>query len=309
MFENIKDIILIVLVIAVLYLVFKTTFSPTSSESFDAASVFAESLNSSIKNAVNEKYMTDIDAMRNLADISRKILNPNTSGDTLDLPATNTKIRNLTVTGDIKFTNKETSILEIFPRYMVISWAKAQDVTYPIPKGWAMCDGRTYVLDISNIAVVSSSDSAIKTPDLRGRFILGAGIGNVYENGVVKKINNTDVKLAERTFNEYGGEEKVALSTDEMPRHNHHMFAKNGSQLSDGNSELTNAPADVYVSAANASGNSNSYFLKYKTDLPTFVGKTEDIGGLFKTGSTTEYETKPHNNMPPFTVLIYIMKL
>ena len=125
MFENIniKDIILIILVIVVFYLLYKIS---TLSEKFDITTDTA-----TINQAITDIYKVDFDAMRNLGQIAQQILQQSPGGtDTFNIPASNTVIENLKVNGDVIFTNKNSNIMEIFPKYMVISWASND-----IPKG------------------------------------------------------------------------------------------------------------------------------------------------------------------------------
>lgn len=68
------------------------------------------------------------------------------------------------------------------PKGIICAWSGAQDA---IPAGWVLCDG----------------DNG--TPDLRGRFVLGAG--DKYK------------------VNDKGGEETHKLTVSEMPSHTHNM--------------------------------------------------------------------------------------
>ena len=302
MFENIKDIILIILVIIVIYLLYKTTFNEKFTDnSAEAAALAMVASNKQIINeSVRNMYKTDIDAMRNLAQIAEKILTPNSFGvtDLLDTPAKTVKINNLEVTDSIKFTNKNSSILEIFPRYMVIAWA------YPdIPKGWALCDGKKYVLDFT---ITSTSTNYVRvptpgeeteyipkwvqTPDLRGRFILGSGTGVIY-NKVQDTYKETTTPLTERKLNERDGVEKVALSIDEMPAHKHYYAQAYGWEDNKLESKDVTYPDD--------SGTSGNIFSNDQAEY-----------GASRTPNTSSTgKNKPHENMPPFYVLTYIMKL
>jgi len=113
------------------------------------------------------------------------------------------------------------------------------------PPTWALCDG-------SN-----------GTPDLRGRFILGAGQG---------------VGLINRLVDASGGLEQVTLTVAQMPAHSHHF--------------ADNAPAG-YGSWGDHGRRSSG--IENWQHIPT---NTHNTG-----------ENQSHENMPPFYVLAYIMKL
>jgi len=66
-----------------------------------------------------------------------------------------------------------------------------------VPGGWAACDGGTYTR--------SDNLGTIVTPDLRGRFVVGAG-----SNGI-----------SSYSVNDTGGQDSVALTVAEIPSHNH----------------------------------------------------------------------------------------
>jgi microcystin-dependent protein len=75
----------------------------------------------------------------------------------------------------------------------IIMWSGGLD---QVPSGWALCDGRTV--------------GGITTPDLRGRFIVGAG-GTVSNPA---PAGNYDVGAT-------GGTASVTLTTAQMPAHSH----------------------------------------------------------------------------------------
>jgi len=97
--------------------------------------------------------------------------------------ATFTTIQAVTV--QQQYTNgTQVAYGDLLPKGVVVMWNGAAD---EIPAGWALCDGKNY--------------GDLKTPDLRGRFIVGAG--SKYG------VGNT------------GGEETHKLTVDEMPKHAH----------------------------------------------------------------------------------------
>lgn len=127
--------------------------------------------------------------------------------------------------------------LSLVPVGTIVAWTGEK-----APDGWALCDGQN------------------KTPDLRGRFIIGTGKG---EN------------LSERKINDIGGLESVTLTVDNIPPHSH-VYTK---------------------TTAGSSGTEGSKNDRAKPPSYTDTN-TSTVGG-----------GKPHENMPPFYALAYIMKL
>jgi microcystin-dependent protein/uncharacterized protein YjbI with pentapeptide repeats len=116
------------------------------------------------------------------------------------------------------------------------------------PEGWVICDGQN------------------STPDLRGRFILGADPTNARGSAITKIPNNSS------------GEENVFLNTNQIPPHTHNyrytQIGYTGNSFSNGNNRYA--------------ANTHAYFYE-ETGAGPGLGQS-------------------HNNMPPYWVLIYIMK-
>lgn len=125
---------------------------------------------------------------------------------------------------------------------MIVMWS-GSDAN--IPDGWALCDG-------SN-----------GTPNLQGRFVLGAG--STYP------------------VDQQGGQENVTLSINEMPRHNH-----------------TNGEYNLFARINANRGRSAS-----SVDSPGYY-ELDLLGGG---GSLNSGGSQPHDNMPPYWALCFIMKL
>ena len=136
------------------------------------------------------------------------------------------------------------------PKGSIIPWyGQIKD----IPSGFALCDGKK------------------GTPDLRNRFLVGAG--NKYQLGNI------------------GGIDEVVLSVAEMPKHFHYSFAQiwaDNGRLNSGN----------YCAVQ---GHEDRYTYQYGI-LGTL--KTPTIG---KSGYSGNNEA--HENRPPYYALYYIMKL
>jgi microcystin-dependent protein len=124
-------------------------------------------------------------------------------------------------------------------------------------------------------------DGSNGTPDLRGRFILSQGQGGRQGSGQASAPY-----LTNRLIGDYGGRNEIKLSTAEMPNHLH----------------TYSQPHDT-VDGRRWNDCCNS-------DNP---GEKPTYKGTVSTPSTgindSNGQNLPFNNMPPYCVLLYIMKL
>ena len=116
-------------------------------------------------------------------------------------------------------------------------------------------------------------DGTYNTPDLRSRFILGAS----------KDTTALPSNLTPKVYQNMGGTETVTLDITQIPAHSHSSngFVKWGTGASSG--------------TIGYSGGSNA------------IWGTSNIGNIG--GDTQNGKTVPHNNMPPYYTLAFIMKL
>lgn len=145
------------------------------------------------------------------------------------------------------------------------------------PAGWLICDGRSVSsTDFPELyAVIGTTyggyGSNFQLPDLRGRFPVGKDVGTF------------------STLGGKGGEEKHTLTIAEMPAHQHSgndrawhdKQKRNGQQWfaglnHDGGSWMSNAANDGLTNQDTATGTTGS--------------------------------GQPHNNLPPYVVINYIIK-
>lgn len=114
-----------------------------------------------------------------------KITNEGNVGINTTTPTQKLEVNgNAKVNGNINASGKiQERGNDLLPKGAIIMWYGAA----PAPDGWAICDGGTY--------------KEVKTPDLRDRFIVGAG--NQYPLGSI------------------GGADKVTLTVGQMPSHTH----------------------------------------------------------------------------------------
>jgi len=140
----------------------------------------------------------------------------------------------------------------------IIMWS---GTTSNIPAGWALCDGQTV--------------NGHTTPNLKGRFIVGAG--GSYSPG------NT------------GGAERVTLTINEMPSHNH--------GINDPGHHHQYTTANNYVNDLETDPSTNTDQVrqnwKHKNTDNEYTGITiQNTGG-----------GQSHENRPPYYALAYIMRV
>lgn len=123
------------------------------------------------------------------------------------------------------------------PKGSIMAWYGEADT---VPEGWAVCDGEN------------------GTPDLRGRFLLGANESHL--------------------LGEEDGEESHQLTIEELAKHRHTFYEVRGTVSSGGVSGIWNRQDSKGGNGGNA--------------------YTDEIGN-----------NMPHNNMPPYTVINWIMKM
>jgi len=169
--------------------------------------------------------------------------------------------------------SSKTELNNAMPELSVISYAGST-----APTGWQLCDGTA--LKYTNGYFVSNTDERtssfnknttgdlILTPDLKGKFILGNG-----GTGDNKALHNV------------GGEENHTLTVDEMPKHDHKLFSPGHGNTQNGNT------------------NGSIQWHQYNKWWWSIIdGKPIDFDSSEKGGD------QPHNNMPPYYVLTYIIK-
>ena len=149
----------------------------------------------------------------------------------------------------------------LIPPGAIIMWSGAVDA---IPEGWALCDG-------SN-----------GTPDLRDRFIVGAG--GSYNVG------------------DTGGANTVTLTADQMPRHRH------GAGTLATTAAGSHSHEYVGYSGTRAAGGATDNYYLYGASNRSTSSAGEHTHTIFGWTSYTG-DGKAHENRPPYYALCFIMKL
>ena len=161
------------------------------------------------------------------------------------------------ITGDLRVRgNIVVEGTGLFPIGSIILWYGAVG---DIPTGWSLCNGQTV--------------GAYTTPDLRERFVVGAGGDNSTVTGSGYSVGDT------------GGVNEVTLTTNQMPVHNHsHSLSGSNKSLIDSNKVF-----QYGGDAVGAHGYSN--------------GNVSISGSINNTGGGAA-----HENRPPYYALCYIMR-
>lgn len=138
--------------------------------------------------------------------------------------------------GTILFTNETGNMTSLpFPKGIIMMWNGA---SADIPTGWVLCDGQTTYVDLNGVSKT--------VPDLRGKFVVGVGSGNIQGR-----------PLTTRNLGDTGGEENHTLDIKEIPSHSHTTF---GDSCSGGNCPSKGLINYSYFNGAtgNAGGNPNN---------------------------------------------------
>lgn len=151
------------------------------------------------------------------------------------------------------------------------------------PTGWALCNGQlmpisqnTALFSLLGTTYGGDGKSNFALPNLQGSAPLQAGQGP---------------GLSLRDLGEQGGEQNVTLLVTEMPAHSH------GAQGSTGSNQTS--PVNNAWASGGKFGGGNLYAPKNPpTDVQMNPFATSITGGNL-----------PHNNMPPFLCLTFIIAL
>jgi microcystin-dependent protein len=170
--------------------------------------------------------------------------------------------------------------LAAFPAGGIIMWSGS---IAAIPAGWALCNGTS------------------GTPDLRDRFVIGAG--------TLYAVNATGGSATSVSAGTVGGTTgATSLTEAQMPKHYHKLWGPaaisgfvqgpvNNAGLFNGGTPDDTAQTYGSYSVGGDAGSGG-----FGTGTSVGNGHTHPAGSLTFSGSA-------HNNLPPYLALAYIMKL
>ena len=139
------------------------------------------------------------------------------------------------------------------------------------PPNWALCNGQN------------------GTPDLRGRFVLGSGAGT---------------GLTSRSLSQTGGAETVTLTEAQMPTHSHDVSGNYTTTDNGLHSHTVNSLVHSYYQ----SGYDGQYS-GYNGFASVSTTQAGTHNHTVRISETPKGSSNAHENMPPFYVLAFIMRI
>jgi hypothetical protein len=246
------------------------------------------------------------------------------------------------INNNLRYMNKNDITIDynIFPQYTILAWSLQLEM---LPKNWKLCDGSKYILINNELIKYDEKNeehkkyNPVPTPDLTKRFILNEYKAN---NINVEDINNNNVTLSKTyEFNKTGGEATVSLSNENIPPHTHYFqlgvndkkYTYTGRRIINHNTILKENSTDVvrmdYPSALQSYVKDlylSESVVKFTGDKLTNlgvrnysnskwcqlnVGDSSDPFYIKNNDFNIKTSTLPHNNMPPYYRLYYVIKL
>lgn len=162
----------------------------------------------------------------------------------------------------------------------IVDFSGSFDNGYQVDKSWHICDGTS------------------GTPDLRGRFILGA----------------SDTYKVEST----GGEASVPLNSNNIPAHSHTFSATTSWKVLQGSITATDAGSTGLLTTPNytfsglVSGSDfrgSSHTGDSSNNIPKTIAWNFSHNHVVSGTTSNTGGGQAHNNMPPYYSLSYIMKI
>ncbi len=263
----IQDIIIFILILLVIYYISKKSsehFTVPNVEDLD--SYIKTNIDENYQNKINSIDIILNFIQENSKNNNNFVINTNTPITVKEINSGKFKIdgiqkfKNLRIKGDLNLHgglninyDEGKNTVEIIPRYMIVAWSnnfykritilpenlengiiegvndrKLEAIILDIPRGWVLCDGRSYIIENGN-PIVSQLENSIKTPDLRNRFVIGVSPDEYSYTDQEAVLKNTPanqietVYISKYEFGQNYGNHTYSLIKEDLPHH-WHMF-------------------------------------------------------------------------------------
>jgi hypothetical protein len=203
------------------------------------------------------------------------------------------------------------------PRGGIIMWSGSSTT---LPNGWVLCDGRRYLKD-GTVDASGINVTAIVTPNLQGRFIVGyqstntaydqpgnLSSGNTTTPGETGGLETVTLSAAQSGLRAHEHDVTITSHAINVSPHTHGVNDPGHSHLihtgrDGGNGEITREDAQSSSDKTTKTATTGISIQSTTTNI-TIANHTVDV--LEK---PAEDATASHENRPPYYVLAFIMKL
>ena len=265
-----RDYIIIILICAFIYLKYENSCNKNSIEKMTEV----KDIPTQITEEVNRIYMADIQAIRNLSDVSKKLQD-----------------KGLTIPGDLTVEGK----FNYLPTGSIIAF---NGIT--APKGWVVCDGTQGTPDLRGRFIRMWNDVGFQQSSTEFGGSTKYTVKCKRSSDATKTLSagkrtSSDAFIFKHSFGDIAGTDYTTLSTSEIPKHNH---GEAGEHTHINNTWMENRKK------GNASHKED--YMMYKKPDAESIETTRASGKHTHSDVGSGYS---HGISNPYHVLTYIMKL
>ena len=201
---------------------------------------------------------------------------------------------------------------------LIGGFGKDYDSEELLPSGFQVCNGADLQRINAQGEIVNDKERE-KTPDFRGRFLMGGGRGIANQNNLHHGDGGNSAGYVAGHFyyqHQTGGKREHTLNHNQMPKHTHK--ARSVVQAPNTNSALgqgfpnLNTPLSYRHFSFRSTDRGVGGESVIQQPVNMFEGDTNNGPAIAFTGgrdSDGPGECESHNNMPPYTPVLYLIKI
>jgi len=274
-----RDYIIIILISAFIYLLYENLCNKNNIEKMSNTD------DDKITEQINRIYKADIQSIRNLSDVSKKLQD-----------------KGITIPGDLTVEGK----FNYLPTGSIIAFNGTT-----APKGWVVCDGTQCTPDLRGRFIRMWNDIGFKQSSTEFGGSTKYTVKCKRSSDATKTLSagkrtSSDAFIFKHSFGDIAGTDYTTLSTSEIPKHNHGEAGEH--------THINNSHVETR-SRGNASNKSNYMIYTDPSSLIIIDGlenASDDITITRASGKHTHSDVGSgysHGISNPYHVLTYIMKL